>query len=163
MAKQYANQDVLCETEWLANNLNNPNLKILEVDYDVENDYKEGHIPGAHMIWWKKDINDIETRDIINKNQFENLMSRLGVLPDTELLLYGDFNNWFAAFALWVFKYYGHKKTKIMNGGRKKWELEKREYTKDEPTPQSQSSSKYSAIPPDEGIRAYLPDVRSEE
>src|SRR3954447_1927918 len=80
MAKQYANQDVLCETEWVANNLNNPNLKILEVDYDVENAYKEGHIPGAHMIWWKKDINDIETRDIINKNQFENLMSRLGVL-----------------------------------------------------------------------------------
>jgi thiosulfate/3-mercaptopyruvate sulfurtransferase len=157
MAKQYANQDVLCETEWVANNLNNPNLKILEVDYDVENAYKEGHIPGAHMIWWKKDINDIETRDIINKNQFENLMSRLGVLPDTELLLYGDFNNWFAAFAFWVFKYYGHKKIKIINGGRKKWENENRKYTKEEPKP---TQTNYIASAPDEGLRAYLDDVK---
>ena len=157
MAKQYANQEVICETEWVANNLNNSNLKILEVDYDVENAYKEGHIPGAHMIWWKKDINDLETRDIINKNQFENLMSRLGVLPETELLLYGDFNNWFAAFAFWVFKYYGHKKIKIINGGRKKWENENREYSKEEPKP---TQTKYIASAPDEGLRAYLDDVK---
>ncbi len=120
MTKQYVNQSVLCETEWVDNNLNNPSIKILEVDYDVENAYKEGHIPGAYMVWWKKDINDASTRDIINKKQFENLMSRIGVLPETELVLYGDFNNWFAAFAFWVFKYFGHKKIRIMNGGRKK-------------------------------------------
>jgi len=109
------------------------------------------------MIWWKKDINDIETRDIINKNQFENLMSRLGVLPETELLLYGDFNNWFAAFAFWVFKYYGHKKLKIINGGRKKWENENRKYTKEEPKP---TQTNYIASAPDEGLRAYLDDVK---
>jgi len=109
------------------------------------------------MIWWKKDINDIETRDIINKNQFENLMSRLGVLPETELLLYGDFNNWFAAFAFWVFKYYGHKKIKIINGGRKKWENENRKYTKEEPKP---TQTNYIASAPDEGLRAYLDDVK---
>jgi thiosulfate/3-mercaptopyruvate sulfurtransferase len=158
--RTYSYPEVLCETDWVANNIKNPNLRLLEVDYDPENAYRQGHITGAYLVWWRKDINDLNRRDIINKQQFEALMTKIGATPETELILYGDFNNWFAAFALWVFHYYGHKKTKIMNGGRKKWELEKREYTKDEPTPQSQSSSKYSAIPPDEGIRAYLPDVR---
>ncbi|MDQ4073807.1 MAG: sulfurtransferase [Thermoproteota archaeon] len=157
MSKQYFDKDVLCETQWVADNLSNPGIKILEVDYDVENAYKEGHIPGAHMVWWKKDINDPSTRDIINKNQFENLMSRLGVLPETELVLYGDFNNWFAAFAFWVFKYYGHQKIKIINGGRKKWESENRQYTKEEPKP---TPSRYVSSAPDEGIRAYLDDVK---
>jgi len=158
--RTYSYPEVLCETDWVANNIKNPNIRLLEVDYDPENAYRQGHITGAYLVWWRKDINDLNRRDIINKQQFEALMTKIGATPETELVLYGDFNNWFAAFALWVFHYYGHKKTKIMNGGRKKWELEKREYTKDEPTPQSQSSSKYSAIPPDEGIRAYLPDVR---
>jgi thiosulfate/3-mercaptopyruvate sulfurtransferase len=158
--KAYSYPEVLCDTDWVANNLKNPNLRLLEVDYDPENAYRQGHIPGAYLVWWRKDINDLNRRDIINKQQFEALMSKVGATPETELILYGDFNNWFAAFALWVFHYYGHKKIKIMNGGRKKWELEKREYTKEEPAPQLQSSSKYSAIPPDEGIRAYLPDVR---
>ena len=158
--RTYSYPEVLCETDWVANNIKNPNIRLLEVDYDPENAYRQGHITGAYLVWWRKDINDLNRRDIINKQQFETLMTKIGATPETELILYGDFNNWFAAFALWVFHYYGHKKTKIMNGGRKKWELEKREYTKDEPTPQSQSSSKYSAIPPDEGIRAYLPDVR---
>nr|MBA3749784.1 sulfurtransferase [Nitrosopumilus sp.] len=157
MTKQYAIQEVLYETEWVSNNLNNPEIKILEVDYDIENAYKEGHIPGSYMVWWKKDINDSPTRDIINKTQFENLMSRIGVLPDTELILYGDFNNWFAAFAFWVFKYFGHKKIRIMNGGRKKWEIEGRQYTKEEPQP---TPTKYVASAPDEGIRAYLDDVK---
>jgi thiosulfate/3-mercaptopyruvate sulfurtransferase len=158
--RTYSYPEVLCETDWVANNIKNPKIRLLEVDYDPENAYRQGHIMGAYLVWWRKDINDLNRRDIINKQQFEALMTKIGATPETELILYGDFNNWFAAFALWVFHYYGHKKTKIMNGGRKKWELEKREYTKDEPTPQSQSTSKYSAIPPDEGIRAYLPDVR---
>jgi thiosulfate/3-mercaptopyruvate sulfurtransferase len=157
MSRQYFDNDVLCDTQWVADNLSNPTIKILEVDYDVENAYKEGHIPGAHMVWWKKDINDPSTRDIINKNQFENLMSRLGVLPETELVLYGDFNNWFAAFAFWVFKYYGHQRIKIINGGRNKWESENRSYTKEVPQP---TQSKYISSAPDEGIRAYLDDVK---
>jgi thiosulfate/3-mercaptopyruvate sulfurtransferase len=154
---KYAHPDVLCETDWLADNLRNSGIKILEVDYDVENAYKQGHIPGAYMVRWKKDINDPTRRDIINKQQFETLMSRIGATPETELILYGDFNNWFAAFALWVFQYYGHRRIKILNGGRRKWEIENREYTKEEPIPKS---SKYIAQPPDEGIRAYLPDVK---
>jgi thiosulfate/3-mercaptopyruvate sulfurtransferase len=153
----YSNPEVLCETDWVANNIKNPNIRILEVDYDPENAYRQGHLPSAYLVWWRKDINDQSRRDIIDKQKFEELMSKVGATPETELILYGDFNNWFAAFALWVFQYYGHKKIKLMNGGRKKWELEKRNYTKDEPAPQS---SKYSAKPPDEGIRAYLPDVR---
>jgi thiosulfate/3-mercaptopyruvate sulfurtransferase len=154
---KYAHPEVLCETDWLADNLKNSDIRILEVDYDVENAYKQGHIPEAHMVRWKKDINDPTRRDIINKQQFETLMSRIGATPETELILYGDFNNWFAAFALWVFQYYGHRKIKIMNGGRRKWEMENREYTKEEPIPKA---SKYIAQPPDEGIRAYLPDVK---
>jgi len=157
MTKPYANQDVLCETDWVNDNLNNDKIKILEVDYDTENAYKEGHLPNSYMVWWRRDINDLSTRDIINKHQFEDLMSRLGVRPNDELILYGDFNNWFAAFAFWVFKYFGHKKIKIMNGGRKKWENENRPYTKVEPTP---NPSNYVAVPPDEGVRAYLDDVK---
>lgn len=157
MTKEYANQSVLCETDWVSENLTNNDIKILEVDYDVENAYKEGHVTNAHMVWWKRDINDPATRDIINKKQFEDLMSRLGVNKNDELILYGDFNNWFAAFAFWVFKYFGHEKIRIMNGGRKKWEAEGRPYTKEEPTT---NPSKYVASAPDEGIRAYLDDVK---
>ncbi len=154
---KYAHPEVLCETDWVAENLKNPDIRILEVDYDVENAYKQGHLPGAYMVRWKKDINDPTRRDIINKQQFEKLMSGVGATPETDIILYGDFNNWFAAFALWVFQYYGHRKTKLMNGGRRKWEIENREYTKEEP---ALKSSKYVAQPPDEGIRAYLPDVK---
>jgi thiosulfate/3-mercaptopyruvate sulfurtransferase len=157
MKSGYAHPEVLCETDWVANNLNNPNIRILEVDYDAENAYKQGHVPSAHLVWWRRDVNDPVRRDIIDKQQFEALMSRLGVTPDTELILYGDFNNWFAAFAFWVFQYYGHNRIKLMDGGRKKWELEKREYTKDEP---SISPTKYFSKPPEEGIRAYMSDMR---
>ncbi len=159
----YSHPEVLCETDWVADSISRKNefIRILEVDYDPENAYLRGHLPGAYLVWWKKDINDTDRRDIINKQQFEALMSKVGANPDTELVLYGDFNNWFAAFAFWVFRYYGHKKIKIMNGGRKKWEMEKREYTKQDPTPtEGRSPSKYIAQPPDEGVRAYLPDVR---
>ncbi len=159
----YSNPEVLCETDWVADNIHgkNANIRILEVDYDPENAYRQGHLANAYLVWWRKDINDADRRDIINKQQFEALMSKVGATPDTELILYGDFNNWFAAFAFWVFRYYGHKKIKIMNGGRKKWELEKREYTKQDPTPaEGRFSSKYIAQPPDEGVRAYLPDVK---
>jgi thiosulfate/3-mercaptopyruvate sulfurtransferase len=150
-------QPVLEETETVANLLNNKSLKIVEVDYDPENAYRQGHLQGASLIWWKRDINDPITRDIISKSQFEDLLSRNGITAQSEVILYGDFNNWFAAFVFWVFKYYGHEKVKIMNGGRKKWELEKRSYTKDEPQIPRTS---YVAQPPNEGLRAYLFDVR---
>ncbi len=153
----YANPDVLADTETISKNISNNTMKIVDVDYDPENAYKQGHITGASLIWWKRDINDPIRRDIISKSQFEELMSRNGIIPESEVVLYGDFNNWFAAFVFWIFKYYGHKNVKIMNGGRKKWELEKRSYTKDEPQIQK---TKYVAQPPNEGLRAYLFDVR---
>jgi thiosulfate/3-mercaptopyruvate sulfurtransferase len=153
----YSHPEVLCETDWVVANIGNPKIRILEVDYDPENAYRQGHLKGAHLVWWKRDINDPVRRDIISKQQFEALMGRVGATSDTELVMYGDFNNWFAAFAFWVFQYYGHKNIKIMNGGRKKWELEKREYVKDEP---SVTATKYVANPADEGVRAYMPDVR---
>ncbi len=153
----YANLGVLTDTEWVSKNISNKAIRIVEVDYDPENAYKQGHIQGASLIWWKRDINDPVRRDIISKSQFEELMIRNGILPESEVVLYGDFNNWFAAFVFWIFKYYGHENVKIMNGGRKKWELEKRPYTKDEP---QISKTKYISQPPDEGLRAYLFDVR---
>lgn len=153
----YAHPEVLVDTDYIANNTLNEKRRLVEVDYDPENGYKKGHIKGASLIWWRRDINDPVTRDIVNKEQFEKLMSKHGITPDSEVILYGDFNNWFAAFVFWVFKYYGHKNIKIMNGGRKKWELEKRPYTTDEP---QINPSTYTAQPPDEKIRAYLDDVR---
>ncbi len=153
----YSHPEVLTDTETVAKNLNNNSVKVVEVDYDPENAYRQGHIQNASLIWWKRDINDPVTRDIVSKSQFEELMSRNGITPDSEVILYGDFNNWFAAFVFWIFKYYGHEKVKIMNGGRKKWEIEKRPYTKEEPQIQK---TKYLAKPPNEGIRAYLFDVR---
>lgn len=153
----YAHPEVLVDTDWVANNTPNDSRKIVEVDYDPENGYKKGHIKDSILVWWKRDINDPLTRDIISKKQFEVLMSKNGIKPDTELILYGDFNNWFAAFAFWVFKYYGHENIKIMNGGRKKWELENKGYTTDEPQIQS---TDYKSAPPDEGLRAYLFDIK---
>ena len=150
-------QQVLVDTETVANNLNNKSFKVVEVDYDPENAYRHGHLQGASLIWWKRDINDPITRDIISKSQFEDLLSRNGITPQSEVILYGDFNNWFAAFVFWIFKYYGHENVKIMNGGRKKWEIENRSYTKDEP---QIPKTNYVAQPPNEGLRAYLFDVR---
>jgi thiosulfate/3-mercaptopyruvate sulfurtransferase len=118
----YAHPEVLVDTEWVSKNPPNDHRKLVEVDYDPENGYKKGHIKDSSLIWWKRDINDPVTRDIINKKQFEELMGKNGIKPNTEVVLYGDFNNWFAAFVFWVFKYYGHENLKIMNGGRKKWE-----------------------------------------
>ena len=153
----YSNPEVLVDTEWVSKNTPSKKIQLVEVDYDPENGYKKGHINGATLIWWKRDINDPITRDIISKKQFEDLMNRNGITKDSQVVLYGDFNNWFAAFVFWVFKYYGHKNIKIMNGARKKWELEKRPYTIEEP---KVTPTAYVAEPPNEGLRAYLFDVK---
>ncbi len=153
----YVHPEVLVDTEWVSQNPPNENRKFVEVDYDPENGYRKGHIKGSSLIWWKRDINDPIARDIVNKKLFEELMAKNGIKSDTEVIMYGDFNNWFAAFSFWVFKYYGHKNIKIMNGGRKKWELENREYTTEEPQIEKTS---YSAKEPDEQIRDYLDGVK---
>jgi len=152
----YANPNVLIDTESVSKNLSK-DIRIVEVDYDPENAYGQGHLPNASLIWWKRDINDPIRRDIISKSHFEELMMRNGITKESEVVLYGDFNNWFAAFVFWIFKYYGHKNVKIMNGGRKKWELEKRPYTKDDP---QIIPTKYVSQPPEEGLRAYFFDVK---
>ncbi len=153
----YVHPEVLVDTEWVSKNPPNDNRKFVEVDYDPENGYKKGHIKGASLIWWKRDINDPIARDIVNKEQFQELMAKNGIKSDTEVIMYGDFNNWFAAFSFWVFKYYGHENIKIMNGGRKKWELENREYTTEEPQIDKTS---YTAKEPDEQLREYLDGVK---
>ena len=150
----YVHPDVLTDTETISKNLNNKSIKIVEVDYDPENAYRQGHVQGASLIWWKRDINDPISRDIVNKTQFEELMSRNGITSDSEVILYGDFNNWFAAFVFWIFKYYGHEKVIPYLAPEV---LSKKPYTKDETQTQR---TKYVAQPPNEGLRAYLFDVK---
>jgi len=131
---EYANKDSLVSTEWVAQHLNDPNVRIVEVDYDPAPNYEQGHIPGAVLFDWKKDLNDPVTRDILSKEQLEDLLGRNGIDNNTTIVLYGDFNNWFAAYAFWDLTYYGVEHLKLMNGGRKKWLLEERPVTKEVPT-----------------------------
>lgn len=153
----YADPYVLVSTEYVQNNINNPKIRIVEVDYDPSN-YYQGHIPNAVLIDWRKDMNDQVVRDIIKKDEFERLMGRLGISNDTEVILYGDFNNWFAAFAFWVFKYYGHQYVRLLNGGRKKWIEEDRPLTKETP---KFEITQYKAKDPNENIRVYFTYVYS--
>jgi thiosulfate/3-mercaptopyruvate sulfurtransferase len=129
----YANPQVLTDVEWLKQNLGKPGIAIIEVDYDPKLAYEQGHIPGALLIDWRKDMNKPDVRDIIDAGEFEKLMSRLGISNDTHVILYGDYNNWFATFAFWVFEMYGHQKVQLLNGGRKKWIDSGGELTKEVP------------------------------
>ena len=129
----YANPQVLTNVEWVKQNLGKPGIAIIEVDYDPKLAYEQGHIPGALLIDWRKDMNKPDVRDIIDAGEFEKLMSRLGIYNDTHVILYGDYNNWFATFAFWVFEMYGHQKVQLLNGGRKKWIDSGGELTKEVP------------------------------
>src|SRR3989442_5652080 len=120
--------EVLVETEWVAANMHREDLRILDVDEDTEA-YGRGHLPTAAGIHWKEDLQDPLRRDFVGPEAFAALMDRLGIRNDTLVVLYGGNNNWFAAYAYWYFKYYGHEMARLMDGGRKKWELEKRELT----------------------------------
>src|SRR5271167_4497492 len=131
---EYAHPEVLVDTNWVLQHHKDANVRIAEVDYDSAANYNTGHIPGAVLFDWKKDINDPTRRDILSKEQLETLFGSAGITSDTWLILYGDFNNWFATFAFWVFKFHGVEKVKLMNGGRKKWLLEDKPVTKDVPT-----------------------------
>jgi len=130
---EYAHPDVLVSTDWVAQHLGDPGVKLIEVDVDTEA-YGQGHIKGAIGWNWTTQLNDSVRRDILSKEQFEELMSASGITPSDTLILYGDNNNWFAAFALWQIQLNGHKDVRLMNGGRKKWvEVENRETTTDLP------------------------------
>jgi thiosulfate/3-mercaptopyruvate sulfurtransferase len=153
----YAHPEVLVPTQWVADNLDKSNVRIVEVDWDPTNAYNLGHVKGAALFDWKKDMNHPITRDIVDKAGFEAALGRAGIKSSDTVILYGDFNNWFAAYAFWVFKYYGHPDARIMNGGRKKWIDEKREFTTDVP---SSTAATYQAKNPDENIRAYYDYVK---
>jgi len=153
----YAHPEVLVETSWVSSHLNDPKVRVAEVDYDPAANYEMGHLPGAVLFDWRKDINDPLARDILSADALTALFARAGVDDDTTLVLYGDFNNWFAAFAYWVFTYYGAKNLKLMNGGRKKWIAEDLPVTKDAP---HVPAGHFKAHAPNAALRSYLDDVR---
>jgi thiosulfate/3-mercaptopyruvate sulfurtransferase len=160
--QQYAHPEVLVDTQWIEDHLNDEGLRIVEVDYDPLANYELGHIPGSVLVQWKADINDPITRNILSKQAFESLLQRIGINNETTTVaLYGDFNNWFAAFAFWVFKYYGFNDVRLINGGRKKWLLEDRPITKEV---QDYVKGNYKVAKekePDKNIRVYLDYVKN--
>ncbi|MCA1834285.1 MAG: sulfurtransferase [Actinomycetota bacterium] len=148
---EYA-KDVLVDTDWVAENLDNPDVRIVEVDEDTEA-YQRGHIRNAVGVHWKNDLQDPLRREFVSAEGFAKLLDRIGVTNDTTVVLYGGNNNWFAAYAYWYFKVYGHDGVKLMNGGRKKWELEGRELTQDPPKAEPTTGYKVKGV--DADIRAF--------
>jgi len=152
----YAQPDMLVSTEWVAHNLDNPNIRIIESNEDPLL-YVSGHIPGAVQVDWTDDLNDPIMRDYLDRAGFEALMSRIGVTNDMMLVFYGDKNNWWATYALWVFQLFGHTNVKIMDGGRLKWEKEERPLTREVP---HYPPTRYTAPERDDSaIRAFRDQV----
>jgi thiosulfate/3-mercaptopyruvate sulfurtransferase len=143
--------DVLVDANWVEAHLDDPNVVLVEVDEDVSA-YDRGHIKGAVRLDWKTELQDQVRRDFVNKEQFEELLSQKGVGNEHTVVLYGGNNNWFAAYAYWYFKLYGHDDVKLLDGGRKKWELDGRELT-EEVAPRDKTS--YTAKEQDASIRAF--------
>lgn len=153
----YAYPDVLVSTEWVATHNNDPRVRIIESNEDPLL-YPSGHIPGALYVDWTADLNDPIQRDYLHQEGFEQLMSRLGITPDMTIIFYGDKNNWWACYALWVFELFGHQDVRIMNGGRVKWSAENRPLTKDVP---GYTPSRYVAAARDDSeTRAFREFVR---
>jgi len=147
---------VLVTTEWLAEHLGDEGLVVAEVDENPDL-YDEGHIPAAIKLHWRDDLQDPVERDLIDKQAFEQLMGRSGISNETALVLYGDRNNWFAAYAYWYLKIYGHEDVRILDGGRQKWIDENREVSTDVPNVQATG---YTAKERDESIRIYRDEMR---
>lgn len=151
----YANSDVLVSTDWVAAHQNDPTIRLVEVDVD-NTSFDKGHLRNAIAWHWQNDLQDRRVRDLLDPRSFAQLLGRSGVTPETTVILYGDNNNWFAAWAFWQLKYYGHTKVKLMDGGRKKWEAEKRELTTET---FSFPRSEYKIPATDESLRAYRRQV----
>jgi thiosulfate/3-mercaptopyruvate sulfurtransferase len=151
----YAN-GVLVTTSWLAEHLGEAELVVAEVDENTDL-YEEGHIPGAVKLHWRDDLQDPVERDIVDRETFERVLGDRGIGNDSTVVLYGDKNNWFAAYAYWYLKVYGHADIRILDGGRQKWIDEGRDLTTEVPSPTSRS---YAAAERDETIRAYRDQVR---
>src|SRR5437667_10298357 len=158
MAENGYAKPVLVTTDWLAEHLNDDSVVVAEVDENPDL-YEEGHIAGAVKLHWRDDLQDPVERDLVDKPTFERLMSERGIANDTTLVLYGDKNNWFAAYAYWYLKIYGHEDVRILDGGRQKWIDEGRELTSDVP---QRNAAAYSAKDRDETIRAYRDAVREQ-
>src|SRR5579884_2280491 len=155
MMADYAHPEVLVSTQWVADHAGDPNVRLVEVDVDFSL-YEKGHIQGAVGWNWNTDLCDTVRRDIIDKATFEKLASQAGIKNDTTVVLYGDSNNWFAAWSFWELKIYGHQDVRLMNGGREKWELGGRPYTADVPR---YAQTDYRAKEPDYSIRAFRDEV----
>jgi len=153
----YVHPEVLVETSWVAEHLNDASIRLIEADEDVLL-YEIGHLPGAVKLDWHVDVQDPIDRDFLDQQSFEKLMSRWGISNDTTIVLYGDKNNWYACYSFWLFTMYGHQKMKIMNGGRQKWEAEGRTLTKE--MPHFEPATYHSQLM-DESIRAFRDDVMS--
>jgi thiosulfate/3-mercaptopyruvate sulfurtransferase len=147
--------EVLVTTDWLGERLTTPGLVIAEVDENPDV-YEEGHIPGAVKLHWRDDLQDALIRDVVSKSEFERLMGERGIASDTTVVLYGDKNNWFAAYAYWYLKIYGHEDVRLLDGGRQKWIEENREFTTDPATP---TATAYTAKDRDEAIRVRRDEV----
>jgi len=156
---EYAKPDTLVTSEWLAEHLEDPDVRILDVDEDTEA-YAKGHIPGAIGVHWRKDLQAQLQRDFVGPEEFAALLDRFGITPETRVILYGGNKNWFAAYAYWYFKYYGHERVQLLNGGRKKWELEGRPLVTD--APGSISTRGYPVPRSNDKIRAYRDQVASD-
>ena len=150
MAENGYAKPVLVTTDWLADHLHDGNVVVAEVDENPDL-YDEGHIPGAVQLHWRDDLQDPVERDLVDKPTFERLLGERGIANDATVVLYGDKNNWFAAYAYWYLKTYGHQDVRILDGGRQKWIDEGRELTTDVP---SREQTEYSAAERDENIRA---------
>ncbi len=155
MVDTYAHPEYVVETDWVAEHLTDSAIRLVESNEDALL-YDSGHIPGAVKVDWFSTLQDPLRRDFLSKSAFEELCSRLGISKDTSVVFYGDKSNWFATYALWLFRYYGHEKLKIMNGGRAKWVAEGRPLTKD---PADYQRTSYRAKEPDNSIRAFRDDV----
>jgi thiosulfate/3-mercaptopyruvate sulfurtransferase len=152
----YAKPAVLVTTDWVAEHLNDPNVRIVESNEDPLL-YPSGHIPSAVEVDWTSDLNDPLVRDYLGKDGFEALARRIGITPDTTVVFYGDKNNWWATYAFWVFQLFGHTNAKVMDGGRAKWEAENREMTRDVP---SYPETQYNAPERDDSTeRAFREQV----
>ena len=147
--------DVLVDADWVDAHLGEPGVVLVEVDEDTSA-YDKGHIPSAIKIDWKKDLQDPVRRDFVDKAGFEALLSERGISNDDTVVLYGGNNNWFAAYAYWYFRLYGHDKTLLLDGGRKKWELDSRELATDVP---SRARTSYAASDQDASLRALRDEV----